>query len=135
MPSAYSENVNWQLEAVRDRNGSPVIFNDVEYRVTTESVSGANVGIQGLPMAQKMTLTVFIASADPRVFRFSPSQFVPVTDVLPPMEGDELHWHNLVYRVTRITYDDYNDDTHAIMVYAYRKVIDDTTGDLTGGLF
>jgi hypothetical protein len=116
----YSENINWQLQSLRQDRGSRVFFRGVEYRVSTESVAGAQVGQQALPVESVGPL---IAAADPRIFRFSPAFFRPVTEIDPPQENEEILWHNLRYRITRVNYDDESTDTHAINCYAYRMVV------------
>lgn len=113
--SQVSENVAWQLQAFRDRFGTAVRFNDVDYPVIVEETAGAKVGTQTL----SHTLGPFIAAADPHVFRFSPNYFQPTTDVAPPRMGDTFIWHDRTYLITDTTFADWADDTSAILVYAY----------------
>lgn len=117
---SWSQDYAWHLQDLRDGQGTTVTFNGIDYRVTTESVSGAKVGVQNLP---DDALGVYIASADPRVFRFSPQYFQPITDVRPPQEGNELIWHGLRYRITLANYDDADEDTNGLNVFAYRQVV------------
>ena len=119
--SHISENIAWQLQDLREKVGTTVEFQGTEYRVLTEEVSGAKVGVQALD--KKDTLGPYIASADPRVFRFNPAHFLPIIRVLLPIEGDELIWHRLIYVITLVNYSDVGEDTTGINVYAYRKVV------------
>lgn len=119
--SALSRRMDYQLQRLRDREGTAVLFKGVSYQVETESVSGAEVGEQGLPK----TLGPYIASADPRVFIFSPRYFSPSTAVQCPIEGNQLIWHDLRYRVVNTTFEDQDDDTTSVLVYAYREIFDD----------
>jgi hypothetical protein len=107
------------LKRHRDKFGTPVLFNGVEYRCTVESVSGAKAGAQTL---SHLTLDMFVASADPHVFSFSPTDFYPTTNVIAPQEGDILIWHSLDYVVTDRTFGDVADDDTALLCYALRRV-------------
>lgn len=122
MANQYSQKIAWQLKRGRDLDGVRITFNDTDYRATTETTSGANCGMQGLSSDIKNDLLQYEASLDPRIFVLSPQDFDPITDVLCPQEGDSIIWHSLEYLVTRLTFDDLNDDTIGIQLYCLRKI-------------
>lgn len=122
MSNAYSENIAWQICEARRDSGQTVVYESEDYKVRTKPVAGAECGVQGLPKEIKDNLDVYIAALDPRVFRFSPDEFAPTTDVPVPCEQKLLVWYSLTYLITRVTFDDAGDDTNAIDCYCLRKI-------------
>lgn len=118
--AVFSDRLRRILDRHRRRFGSKVTFGGRVYRVVTEETSGQKAGTGALPTE---VLGVYAASADPRTFHFSPGDFAPWTAVEPPQEGDLLTWHGLLYLATHVTYEDVDDDTTALIVYAYRKIV------------
>ena len=119
---SFGEHLAWQLEAFRERAGETVTFNGNDYTAFHESTSGAVCGVAGLPTAIRQNLEVYIASLDPSIFVFSPQDFMPVTDVLAPVQGDTLIWHSMTYLVTFVSFSDMTGDTLSILVYCLRLI-------------
>jgi hypothetical protein len=122
MSNAYSANIAWQLAEGRRNFGATVTYKGSDYKVTTETISGAPAGESGLSLLVKDGLKQYSASLDPRLFRFSPDEFAPVTEVDCPKEKDIIIWHFLMYEITSVTFDDMSGDTHGINCYALRKI-------------
>jgi hypothetical protein len=118
--SALSELLAETQDYLRREIGQTVTFNGVDYLVTTEQVSGALAGEQGVP---RVGLGVDIASTAPRVFVFSPFDFVPYTAVAPPQNGNILVWCGWNYRVTAPDLENMSTDTIGILIYALRAII------------
>lgn len=102
------------------RHGSDVTFNGVVYRAHTREVSGALTGSVALPVG---VLKQFIASADSRVFAFSPLDWAPWTAVDPPQEGNRLVWMGWNYEITHVTHEPQGDDTVELLCYCLRDII------------
>lgn len=117
--SALSERLTRQHRRHRQGAGTDVVYGGLTYRVMSASVSGSDAGTQTLPV---QTLGVYIASADPRMFNFSPQDFQPWTEIEPPREGQEIIWHGLLYQISAVTYLDVGDHTVSIQCYANREV-------------
>lgn len=117
--SQVSENIAWQTAQFRRDRGQKVTFNGTNYDCTVGPVPFAAAGVDKLPSEGR---SAFMASADPRQFRLIPADFTPTTSVLPPQEGNTLVWHGLQYKVTRVTYEDNDDDTFTLAVNAFREV-------------
>lgn len=113
--TSLGQDTAWRLHQLRGDRGTPVYFNGVKYFVTTEEKAGVTSGTQFIPN----TTGPFEANLDPRVFRFSPDQFIPTTDINPPVMGDTISWHSRDYVVSHVSADDTHEDTHAIAVYCY----------------
>lgn len=118
--SNLSENIAWQTAQFRRDKGQKVRFNGVDYDCTVAKISNADAGVDKLPSDG---IKAFIASADPRQFRLIPADFAPTTSVLPPQEGNTLLWHGLQYKITRVSYEDFVDDTFTVCCNAYREVV------------
>jgi hypothetical protein len=117
--SALSEATILALEQGRAIAGEDVVMNGATYRVRTVEVSGAKAGEQALPHT---TYGIYVASAAPRLFDFSPRSFVPYTAVPPPTEGTEVTRNNLVYVFASVDYENIDNDTVAIYCYGLRKI-------------
>jgi hypothetical protein len=100
--------------------GADVIFEGWVYRAIVED---ANIGKTGANFLHHQSLGAYIASADPKLFRFSPKDFNPWATGDPPREGQFILWHDLKYLVTAVSYEDAADQTIGIEVYTYRYVV------------
>jgi len=117
--SRLSQQMQRISDKFRKREGTPVVFKGATYYVTTEEVSGAKAGEQGVPRAG---LGANIAATSPRVFVFSATAFKPYTAVDPPVNGDIIVFHSWDYYVTHPDVEDTSTDTTSILIYALRQI-------------
>ena len=117
--SANSARVLRQQYRFVKKRGEFVTFKGVNYRCFVKEVAGVHAGEQTLGHA---TYGIYLASAVPSVFDFSPLDFYPNTHVQPPMETDELTRNALIYVVTAVDYSNEDTDTGGFWCYALRKI-------------
>ena len=104
---------------MRRKAGNPVTFNGETYWVYTKEVASSKAGSQALETAK---YGVFIATAAPRLFDFSPLDFAPYTDVDPPIDGDTLQWMAWEYLLTHPDAVNVGNNTQAVFCYGYRLI-------------
>lgn len=120
--SNHDETYAWQLADLREEIGTTVTFRGEDFRVIAEEVSGAVVGMNGLPSATRESIGVSIAELDPHKFVFSASEFDPYYDRTPPKPLEQLIWHGLIFVITNVTYHDVgHDTTSGVVCFALKK--------------
>lgn len=117
--SKQSEKIAAIKQRHRQRYGEDIILRGVVYRCRTVEATGAKAGETAIPRG---VYGIYIAASVPRLFDFSPADFAPTTNILPPIEGEEVTRNALIYVLATVDYENVDTDTVSIYCYGLRKI-------------
>ena len=100
-------------------HGSQVTFNGQTYWVFTAQTPGNTAGTQALDQAK---FGVMLANAAPRLFDFSPIDFMPYTTVDPPVDGSVIQYVAWNYLITHPDVSNVGLNTEGLVMYGYRWI-------------
>lgn len=109
-----------RAHAAAKRGATTIVFREIEMAAIPLDASSPDTGTHKL---SSDSLGPLIASAEGVGFSVSPLYFEPYTLERIPVEDEEFTWHNYLYRITKVTFGDHNQDTIGVEIYGYRKVV------------
>lgn len=109
-----------RAHAAAKRGGTTIVFREIPMAAIPIDVSSPDTGTHKL---SSDSLGPLIASAEGVGFSVSVLYFEPYTLERIPVENEEFLWHNYVYRITKVSFGDHNQDTLGVHLSGYRKVV------------